>query len=141
MADILPLETRSAGGVVLNKRGQVLVVNQRGLAWSLPKGHIEEGEGELATARREIHQESGITRIVLIKGLGTYQRFRTAPDGGDGVSEFQTITMFLYRTEEEKLCPVDPDNPEARWVDRGDVAQLLTHLKDKEFFQSILPQI
>ena len=32
---------------------QVLVVNQRGLSWSLPKGHIEEGEDALDAARRE----------------------------------------------------------------------------------------
>ncbi len=44
----------------MNKKRQVLVVNQRGLSWSLPKGHLEEGEKTLAAARREIYEESGL---------------------------------------------------------------------------------
>jgi hypothetical protein len=45
--------------------------------------------------------------------------------------------MFLFRTSEKSLRPVDPDNPEARWVERSKVALLLTHEKDKEFFQGV----
>jgi hypothetical protein len=33
------------------------------------------------------------------------------------------------------LCPVDPENPEARWVEAQDVAALLTHPADREFFR------
>jgi hypothetical protein len=58
-------------------------------------------------------------------------------DGGDDRSELKVITMFLFRTSEKSLRPVDPDNPEARWVERSKVAPLLTHEKDKEFFQRV----
>jgi hypothetical protein len=58
-------------------------------------------------------------------------------DGGDDRSELKVITMFLFRTSEKSLRPVDPDNPEARWVERSKVALLLTHEKDKEFFQGV----
>ena len=51
--------TQSAGGVVLNKKGEVLVVSQRGTSWSLPKGHIDKGEDALGAAKREIYEESG----------------------------------------------------------------------------------
>src|SRR4051794_29324422 len=71
-----PRVTRSAGGVVTNANGEVLVVNQRGTSWSLPKGHIEEGEEALEAARREIYEESGLTDLALIKPLGTYRRSR-----------------------------------------------------------------
>jgi 8-oxo-dGTP pyrophosphatase MutT (NUDIX family) len=53
-------KTHSAGGVVTNDEGKVLVVNQRGTSWSLPKGHIDPGESALAAAEREIYEESGI---------------------------------------------------------------------------------
>lgn len=53
-------ETRSAGGVVLNRQGLVLVVNQDGRTWSLPKGHVDAGEEPLEAARREAYEESGI---------------------------------------------------------------------------------
>lgn len=134
-------ETHAAGGVVLNAAGNVLVVNQRGNSWSLPKGHIEAGEDRLAAARREIEEESGITELTLIKELGSYQRYRIALDGGNDLSELKNIHMFLFTTTQEELKPIDPENPEAKWVEPSKVAELLTHPKDQEFFQSIIPVI
>ena len=130
-------KTRSAGGVVTNSEGKVLVVSQRGTSWSLPKGHIDRGESALVAAKREIYAESGIRDLELIRELGTYERHRIGVDGGDDRSELKVITMFLFRTSEKSLRPVDPDNPEARWVERSKVAPLLTHEKDKEFFQRV----
>src|SRR5229473_1764344 len=108
-------KTRSAGGVFTNSEGKVLVVSQRGTSWSLPKGHIDRGESALVAAKREIYEESGIRDLELIRELGTYERHRIGVDGGDDRSELKVITMFLFRTSEKSLRPVDPDNPEARW--------------------------
>ena len=47
--------------------GQVLVVNQRGRSWSLPKGHIEKGESILEAARREIYEESGVKKLKFVR--------------------------------------------------------------------------
>ncbi|HTL71107.1 MAG TPA: NUDIX domain-containing protein [Candidatus Eisenbacteria bacterium] len=132
-------KTFSAGGVVLNRRGQVLVVNQRGNSWSLPKGHIDDGEDDLAAARREILEESGIRELRLVRDLGTYQRHRLSLDGGDDPGELKVIHLFLFTTREETLAPIDPHNPEARWVDVDEVGSLLTHPKDREFFESVAP--
>ena len=134
-------QTQCAGGVVLNSRGLVLVVNSRGKSWSLPKGHIDVGEKPLAAAKREIYEESGINKLKLIKELGNYQRYRVSLDGGDDLSEFKTIRMYLFTTEQKNLKPVDPDNPEARWVEREKVADLLTHYKDKEFFRRVMDKL
>ena len=130
-------KTRSAGGVVTNDEGEVLVVSQRGRSWSLPKGHIDPGEDALAAAKREIYEESGIRDLELVRELGTYERHKISWDGGDDRSERKVITMFLFRTSEKNLKPVDPDNPEARWVEKSKVALLLTHDKDKEFFRRV----
>jgi 8-oxo-dGTP pyrophosphatase MutT (NUDIX family) len=127
-------ETETAGGIVLNSQGLVLVVNQNGTSWSLPKGHIEEGEDKLSAARREIYEESGITDLILVRELGTYQRYKIGVDGSDDRSELKTIHLFLFTTNQNELSPVDPDNPEARWVEKEEVAELLTHPKDRAFF-------
>jgi len=134
-------ETKTAGGVVINNEGKVLVVSQHGNSWSLPKGHIDEGETALEAAKREIYEESGIKDLELIKNLGEYQRYKIGKTGGEDKSELKNITIFLFKTTETALQPVDPDNPEARWVDKEKVANLLTHPKDKEFFQRILNEI
>ncbi len=133
--------THSSGGVVVNPKGLILVVNQNGNSWSLPKGHVDEGESTLDAAKREIYEESGVQKLQLVKELGTYERPKISIRGGDDVSEIKRITLFLFKTTQTVLRPVDPDNPEARWVEAPQVADLLTHAKDKEFFLSILPKL
>lgn len=133
--------TQCAGGVVLNKKGLVLLVSQRGNSWGLPKGHIDKGEDPLTAAKREIHEESGVADLKLIKDLGSYERYKIGLDGGDDPSEFKTIHMFLFSTDQEKLQPLDPCNPEARWVEKEKVIELLTHKKDKEFFNGLTKQM
>lgn len=135
------IHTESAGGVVLNAQGRVLLVSQFGTSWSLPKGHLEEGESPLEAARREIREETGVGRLELVRPLGSYTRPRLGRDGGEDPSELKTIHLFLFRTDEAELAPIDADNPEARWVERERVAGLLTHAKDREFFASILDTI
>jgi len=131
------MKTHSAGGVVTNGEGRVLVVSQHGTSWSLPKGHIDPGEDALVAAKREIYEESGVRDLEFVRQLGTYERHKIGVDGGDDPSELKVITMFLFRTSETLLRPVDPDNPEAKWVEKEKVAGLLTHQKDKEFFRGI----
>ena len=131
------IQTESAGGVVLDAEGRVLMVSQHGTSWSLPKGHVEEGESLLAAARREIYEESGVSQLELLRTLGSYSRPRLGRDGGEDASELKTIHLFLFRTSETVLKPVDPENPEAAWVEKGRVASLLTHPKDSEFFESL----
>ena len=135
------IHTESAGGVVVNVEGLVLLVSQHGTSWSLPKGHLEEGETPLEAARREIHEETGVSQLVLVRPLGSYTRHRLGADGGEDRSELKTIHLFLFRTDATQLSPIDSDNPEARWVERESVAGLLTHAKDREFFAAILDAI
>ena len=68
-------KTKSAGGVVVNSEGKVLMVNQNADSWSLPKGHIEAGESALEAAKREVVEESGVKDLILVKPLLTYKRF------------------------------------------------------------------
>jgi 8-oxo-dGTP diphosphatase len=124
----------SAGGIVVNIKGEILVVSQRGTSWSLPKGHIEIGEDALSAAKREVYEESGINQLEHVRDLGTYQRYKIGENGGDDLAEIKTMIMFLFTTNTDVLKPIDPLNPEARWVQKNEVADLLTHQKDKDFF-------
>lgn len=130
--------TESAGGVVLNTLNEVAVVSQRGDSWSLPKGHIDPGETPQGAAEREVREETGITQLVFVRELGSYERYRIGKNGvGEDEGELKRIHMFLFRTNQQTLAPEDPMNPEARWVPIDAVAKLLTHPKDKAFFESV----
>ena len=137
----LMIKTESAGGVVVNKKGRVLVVSQHGTSWSLPKGHIDSGESGLQAAIREIEEESGIRRLTYVRSLGSYSRYKIGVGSREDTREFKTMHMFLFTTDEERLKPVHVDHPEVRWVRPDDVEALLTHPKDKLFFKSIRSQV
>ena len=134
-------KTQTSGGVVLGQDGRILLVSQRNNVWSLPKGHIDPGEDELQAATREIYEESGVKELTLIKKLGQYSRYKISKDGGDDKSELKTIHIYLFKTKQTELNPVDPENPEAIWVEKNKVVNYLTHKKDKEFFLSIMNEI
>lgn len=137
-------KTVSAGGVIINPAGEILITSQHGNSWSLPKGHIDPGETDLQAAYREIEEETGIGErsLTYIGALGTYERHRIAKDGiGENISQLKEIRMFLFKTEEGNLRPTDPENPEARWVTPEEALRLLAHPKDKEFLISKIPII
>jgi ADP-ribose pyrophosphatase YjhB (NUDIX family) len=135
-------ESHSAGGVIIGPQGLVVVTNQDGVVWSLPKGRLELGEDARTAAVREIAEETGINNLEFVKNLGSYSRFKIGKDGkGEEKSIEKTITLFLYKTAQEELKPTDPAHPEARWVEPAKVADMLTHPKDKDFFNGVLPQI
>ena len=57
----LPTHIVSAGAVVLNDRGEVLLIkDDRRNSWTFPGGIVEEGEGLLDGVKREVLEETGI---------------------------------------------------------------------------------
>lgn len=132
-------ETTSAGGIVLNTKGEIaLVLNgPDGPWWGFPKGHVDPGESRIDGARREIEEETGLTDLTFVKELGNYARFAGGPDGSEDRSEWKTIHMFLFTTEETALSPQDPQNPEARWFAIKDVLKALSHPVDRAYFNQV----
>ena len=133
--------TVSAGGVVINGQKMILVVNQNGTSWSLPKGHVDLGEEPLQAAIREITEESGIDDLHFLRALGAYGRFKLGKNTGEDKQEWKVLLFFLFKTKQNELTPKDPHHPQARWVHPDEVEALLTHPKDKAFYKSIRAQI
>lgn len=115
------------------------MVNQNHNSWSLPKGHVEEGEKTLPAAMREIREESGIpeTSLKLVGEIAHYTRQRIKVREWD-TDEVRDITLYLFATEWDDLRPEDPMNPEALWIPPDAVPDLLTNVIDKKEFGRII---
>lgn len=63
----------TAGGIVFRhgKKGvEILLIQDAKDRWTIPKGHIEEGETAQQTARREIGEEAGLKEVDVLGWLG-----------------------------------------------------------------------
>jgi 8-oxo-dGTP pyrophosphatase MutT (NUDIX family) len=64
----------TAGGVVFRRdeKGaiEILLIQDAKDRWTIPKGHIEEGETAQETAKREIGEEAGLTETDVLGWLG-----------------------------------------------------------------------
>ena len=67
---------KAGGGVVLNEKGEFLVIQRNGL-WDMPKGKMEKGEDFESAALREVGEETGLSGLesqgLLLSTFHTYE--------------------------------------------------------------------
>jgi ADP-ribose pyrophosphatase YjhB (NUDIX family) len=109
----------AVGGVVVDRAGRVLLVRRARPpmmgAWTLPGGHVEEGESLETAIVREVREETAIaTRLVCPLGVVNITRDR-----------------FAYAIHEHLLIPLADQTPragddaaEARWSARHELPEL-----------------
>ena len=115
----------SAGGLVVDLEGDVprgaligRTDRQGRLLWSLPKGHIEDGETAEQAAVREVAEETGICGVVLGE-LGTIDFWFIA----DGRRVHKTVQHFLLRAVSGELSDADIEVSEVAWVPLPQIAR------------------
>ena len=116
---------RAAGAVVFRRsdRGIRILLLRAYKNWDFPKGLVEPGESELAAARREVEEETGLADLDYPFG----EEFKeTLPYSGNKVARY-----YLAETDAEKLeLPVSPElgrpeHHEYRWVSVDEAEDLL----------------
>lgn len=65
----------TAGGVIFRrnektKEVEILLIQDAKDRWTIPKGHIEEGESARQTAEREVKEETGLAKVKVMNWLG-----------------------------------------------------------------------
>lgn len=133
----------SAGGVILDARGRVLLLErhvprEEGSRHEirLPKGHIDEGESPEQAALRECCEESGYCGLEIVGSLGTHRVrfiFRNRR-----VRRLEYYFLMRLTDSARQEPDVDPESEEAlfevRWAENLDEAErLLTYPGEKRF--------
>lgn len=73
----------TSGGMVFRRNAknqiEILLIQDAKDRWTIPKGHIEEGETAKETAEREIREETGLQEMNVLNWLGKINfRYRRA---------------------------------------------------------------
>ncbi len=126
----------SAGGLVIDgidgpRDGQVAAligrVDRRGrMLWSLPKGHIEQGETAEQTAIREVAEETGIRGSVLA-ALGRIDYWFVT----DGRRVHKTVHHYLMRFSGGELSDDDLEVAEVAWVPMHELPSRLAYADER----------
>jgi 8-oxo-dGTP pyrophosphatase MutT (NUDIX family) len=126
----------SAGGLVIDKSGlQGLLIGRRDqkdptglkLLWSLPKGHIEEGETPEQAAIREVAEETGINSQIT-QSLGVIDFWFMA--GGKRIHK--TVHHFIFKETGGLLAAQESEVDEVGWFPLGDIVGLLAYPDEKK---------
>ena len=124
-----PVLEFSAGGVVLDDRGQVLLIRARDLrnrpVWTLPKGTLDPGETTEQAALREVCEETGY-RCEVVRELEavTYWFQRS------GRRIKKTVRWYLMHPL-EKVGDHDHEVDEVEWTDRAEALRRLRYDSDR----------
>lgn len=119
----------SAGGLVFDDEGRVLLIRARDLrnqpVWTLPKGALKPGESSIDAALREVQEETGY-RCELVRELMpvTYWFQR------DGRRIRKTVRWYLMRPV-EKVGEHDHEVDEVLWADRHEAQSRLRYDSDR----------
>jgi 8-oxo-dGTP pyrophosphatase MutT (NUDIX family) len=126
----------SAGGLVIDSTGtKGLLIGRRDLKdqsrerllWSLPKGHIEEGETPEQAAVREVQEETGI-QSEIAKELGVINFWFMA--GGNRIHK--TVHHYLFRETGGKLAPQLTEVDDVGWFPLNEIVDLLAYPDEKK---------
>ena len=134
----------SAGAIILREiGGQIKIAMARHQrqekSWTLPKGHVEQGETLEQTALREVHEETGLSQIALIKYLGSIPR-ESLKSNGDVIQK--TIHFYLAYAFDDHLQPSSPTDAKftaVDWFSASEAMNLFPYDSERSFLREHLP--
>ncbi len=103
----------------LDRRGRLL--------WSMPKGHVENGEDQWVTAEREVWEETGIVGEAF-DTLGVIDYWFVS----DGVRIHKTVHHNLLRYVDGEFNDEDPEVTEVTWVPMSELMEHLAYADERK---------
>ncbi|MEM2138059.1 MAG: bis(5'-nucleosyl)-tetraphosphatase [Candidatus Anstonellaceae archaeon] len=125
---------KSCGAVVFrleDRKRQYLVLHYEERHWDFPKGHVEEGEDEEQTARREIAEETGISELDFISGFREAISYSFKRDGKSVPKE----VVFFIAQAKQKQVKLSHEHIGFVWLPYESAKKKLTYKSAKEILQ------
>lgn len=127
----------TAGGMVWRKVGdqfEILMIQDRMGRWTIPKGHVEEGESLEETALREIGEETGLHELKLGERLDKIHFFYRR----EGKLIFMTTHVFLIQAtgDSDAVVPEDSEGiADVKWFPADEAVRLVEYRDTERLFR------
>ena len=143
---------KSVGCVVYRKQDDkllFLLVQYRSWQWDFPKGHVEKGETEEHTMRREVLEETGISDLEILPGFrGSVRYFYVAKgnekkerlENGEGIYIFKNAVYYSAETKQENV-KIDFENKDFAWLTYDEVLQRLRNDGSKKIITMAMEKL
>lgn len=123
----------SAGGVVLDDGGRVILIARRSptgeLQWTLPKGLVERGETPEQAAVREVSEETGL-EVELASPLGVIDYWYVWKPDDTRYHKF--VHYFSMRAVGGDTSRHDDEVEDAAWFPADEAVRTCSFAKDRE---------
>ncbi len=107
----------AGGGLVFNSKGEFLAIKRNGV-WDLPKGKLERGEDFKTAALREVEEETGLKKLLVVQPIiSTYHTYQMS--GQKVLKRTQWFEMH-YSGKKEPLLEEKEGITKYRWVKSGE---------------------
>lgn len=132
------IEEKSFGIIPLRQEGSVwqvlLILHQGGRHWAFPKGHGDEGETALDSARRELKEETGLDIQELLQEsplIERYQFHRKHEIVIKTVQYFPALVSGKLQLQAEEIR-------DAKWVPLNEASRHLTFKESKDMCHKLV---
>lgn len=123
---MVPMHKVSVAALVLNDRGQVLLVNSPWRGWEYPGGLIESGESFETALRREIREEAGV-EVEILRFVGICKNLE---------NDIVNID-FVCRYVSGELTPSE-ESTQVIWADPKEALEMITFPLTKKRLETML---
>jgi len=136
----------SAGAIIFRKEDShiyYLLLHYTSGHWEFPKGHIEKGENEIETVKREIEEETGLKNIKIIEGFKEYIKYffrNTYNLEGEEKKKapwvFKIVTFYLAQTQEKEI-KISEEHLDYKWLPYEQALKKVTFKNSKEILKKV----
>ena len=146
----LPLRI-GVGAIVLNEKNKVFVGKRKDNPvdkWQMPQGGVNKDEGYLMAMKRELHEETGITSIKVLKELDQWFEYELPKNligiiwkgKYRGQKQKWFIVKFTGKNSEIDLKTKHPEFIEWKWIDMNELPNVIVDFK-KDVYIKLLKEL
>ncbi len=145
MSNKLPMR-QGVGIIVLNSNNKVFVGKRKDNPidkWQMPQGGIDLNETPLIAMKRELEEETSITKIEILKELENWLEYELPPyllgkiwkGKYRGQKQKWFIVKFLGKDNEINLNTKHPEFIEWKWIDYNLLPDVIVDFKKKVYLK------